>query len=129
MSSRFAVALFQSRGIAEDACNRLRSEGVPEAEIGLEALRRAGPVPPTMSPELEALTIDPLVWGDVRNSFAQFVRNGETAVFVRAKSEEEADFALEIMRHYAPVAVDVFAGAQQEAVVGELRAQAARRSE
>jgi hypothetical protein len=127
MSSRFAVALFQSRGIAEDACNRLRAEGVPDADIALELLRRIGPVPPTMSPELEALSIDPLVWGDVRNSFARFVKNGETAVFVEADSEEAADFALEILRHYAPIAVDVFAGEARAAVAAEMRAGAAIR--
>ena len=122
MPSRFAVALFHSRGIAEDACNRLRTEGVPDADIALDMMRRIGPVPPTMSPELEALTIDPLVWGDVRHSFARFVKNGETAVFVQADSEEAADFALEILRHYAPIAVDVFAGDEREAVTGRLHA-------
>ena len=125
MSSRFAVALFQSRGIAADACNRLRTEGVPDADIALDVLRRIGPLPATMSPELEALAIDPLVLGDVRDSFARFVRNGETAVFVQADSEEAADFALEILRHYAPIAVDVFSGAAREAVAAGLRLRAA----
>lgn len=124
MSSRFAVALYQSRGIAEDACNRLRTEGVPDAEIALSVLRDLGPVPATMSPELEALSIDPLVWGDVRNTFARFVRNGETAVFVQAGSEEEADFALEIMRHYAPLAVDVFAAEDCALAAGHMRVRA-----
>jgi hypothetical protein len=127
MSSRFAVALFHSRGIAEDACNRLRTEGVPDADIALDVLRRAGPVPPTMSPELEALSIDPMVWGDVRNSFVRFVKNGETAVFVQADTEEAADFALEILRHYAPVAIDVFAAEEREAVADGMRSRAWRR--
>jgi hypothetical protein len=121
MSSRYAVALYQSRGIAEDAHNRLRTEGVPEAEIALVLLHETGPVPATMTPELEALSIDPLVWGDVRRSFARFVHNGETAVLVQAGSEDDADFALEILRHYAPVAVDVFPA--KEAAIAGLRSR------
>lgn len=124
MSSRFAVALFASHGIAEDACNRLKTEGVPAAAIAVRVLHEIGAVPATMSPELGALSVDPLVWGDVRNSFVSFVRNGETAVLVDARTEEDADFALEIMRHYAPVTVEVFAAEESAAAVGAMRLRA-----
>ena len=129
MPSRFAVALYQSRGIAEDACNRLRTEGVSDARIGLGVPCATGPVPGTMSPELAAPSVDPLVWGDVRNGSVRFVRDGETAVFVQAHSEDEADFALEIMRHYAPIAVDVFSADEEAAMIEEMRARSGEPAE
>jgi hypothetical protein len=106
MDSRYTVALFQSSGIAEDACNRLRTVGVPGTEIALEVLKPTGPIPPTVADELEALSVDPLVWGNVRDTFANFIRNGETAVLVRATTDEQAEFAANILRQYSPVALD-----------------------
>ena len=81
---RCVVALFQSSGIAEDARNRLKSDGVLGSEIALNVLNSTGPIPPTVADELEALSVDPLVWGNVRETFASSIRNGETAVLVRA---------------------------------------------
>jgi hypothetical protein len=46
-----------------------------------------------VEPEIEALSVDPLTFGNVRETFARFVRNGETVVCVRAASDEEAEFA------------------------------------
>src|SRR5690242_10283993 len=91
---KFVVGLFESKGIAEDACNRLRTAGVPADNISLLLLHElAVPAPAAVTPELEALSVDPLVVGNVRDTFAPFIRNGETAVFVRAHSEIEVDQA------------------------------------
>jgi hypothetical protein len=103
---RYVVALFQSSGIAEDARSRLKTEGVPGSEIALEVLRLQGPIPPTVADELEALSVDPLVWGNVRETFASFIRNGETAVLVRAVTDEQVEFAANTLRQYAPIALD-----------------------
>ena len=103
---RRVVALFQSSGIAEDARNRLKTEGVPGSEIALNVLKPRGPIPPTVADELEALSVDPLVWGNVRETFASFIRNGETAVLVRAVTDEEVEFATDTLRQYAPIALD-----------------------
>ena len=84
---RMVVGLFHSHGIAEDARNRLKTEGVPASEVALRVLEPIGAVPPTMEPELEALSVDPLVFGNVRDTFAGFIRNGETAVFARAATD------------------------------------------
>ena len=40
---KFVVALFESKGIAEDACNRLRIEGTPDGDISLVLLRETAP--------------------------------------------------------------------------------------
>jgi hypothetical protein len=35
MALKFVVGLFESKGIAEDAVNRLKYEGIPAADISL----------------------------------------------------------------------------------------------
>ena len=54
-------------------------------DIARKVLKEVGPIPPSVQAELAALDVDPLVVGNARQSFAQFIRNGETAVFVRAR--------------------------------------------
>ena len=117
---RYVVALFQSSGIAEDARNRLKTEGVPGREIALEILKPRGPIPPTVADELEALSVDPLVWGNVRETFASFIRNGETAVLVRALTDEQVEFAADTLRQDAPIGVDTIPLAAEPALVRAL---------
>jgi len=107
MAVKFVVGLFPSKGIAEDACNRLRTEGVPALDISLLVLRQTAPLPATVADELEALSVDPLVVGNVRESFAPHIRNGETAVFVRAHSEADVELAAGTIRQYAPIRIEV----------------------
>jgi hypothetical protein len=107
MAVKFVVALFESKGTAEDACNRLRTEGVPDADISLLLLRETAPLPAAVEPAIEALSVDPLVVGDVRHSFAPYIRNGETALFVRAHSEAEIDLAVATVRQYSPMRIRV----------------------
>jgi hypothetical protein len=105
----FIVAgLFQSRGIAEDACNRLRTEGVPDRHLAIKTLRETAPPPPAVEAELAALSVDPLVFGDVRRTFAQHIRNGETVLLVGTASTADIGFAQDILKLYMPIAVEVF---------------------
>src|ERR1700756_3749997 len=104
---RLVIGLFHSSGIAEDAVHRLITERVAPQDIAHRVLKEAGPIPPTLEPELAALEVDPLVLGDVRNGFAQYLHNGETAVFVRALSDAEAEFATGVLRLYLPITIEV----------------------
>ena len=104
---KFVVGLFESKGIAEDAINRLRYEGVPEDSIFPVLIRETAPLPAAVSPAIDALSVDPLVIGNVRETFAPFIRNGETAVFVRTDSEDEVDLAVGTIRQYAPIKIRV----------------------
>jgi len=109
MAVKFVVGLFPSKGIAEDSCNRLRTEGVPARDIELLVLRqtaRARDVE-TVADEFEALSVDPLVIGNARDNFAPYISNGETAVFVRAHSEADVELAAGTIRQYAPIRIDV----------------------
>jgi len=62
-----------------------------------------------MTPELAALEVDPFVVGNVRETYAPFIHNGETAVFVRAHTEDEVDVAVATIRLYAPIKIKVVA--------------------
>jgi hypothetical protein len=109
MAVKFVVGLFPSKGIAEDACNRLRTEGMPAQDIALLMLRQTAPAREveTVQDELAALSVDPLVLGNARDSFATYIRNGETAVFVRAHSEADVELASGTIRQYAPIRIEV----------------------
>lgn len=110
MAHQFVVGLFESRGIAEDAVNRLKHEGVPPENISILLLHEfASPAPRAMTPELEALSVDPMIIGDVRETYAPLVSNGETALFVKAPSEADIDFAVDIIKLYAPMRIRIAA--------------------
>lgn len=107
MASRLVIGLFHSSGIAEDAVHRLITEGVSPREIAHRVLKETGPIPRVMEPELAALDVDPLVLGNARASFAQYIRNGETAVFVRALTDEQVEFAADVLKLYVPITIEV----------------------
>lgn len=106
MALRLVIGLFHSSGIAEDAVHRLITEGVAPRDIAYRVLKEVGPVPPTSQPELAALEVDPLVVGNIRQTFASFIRNGETAVFVRAMTDEQVEMAADVLQQYVPIAVE-----------------------
>jgi hypothetical protein len=105
--TRLVIGLFHSSGIAEDAVHRLITEGVAPQNIAHRVLKEVGPIPPTLQPELAALEVDPLVIGNARESFARFIRNGETAVFVRVRNDQQVEFASDVLRLYLPMAIEV----------------------
>lgn len=107
MAQKIVVGLFESKGIAEDARNRLVTDGTLPGDIGVVLLRETAPLPSHMEPEMAALEVDPLVLGDVRETFAPYIRNGETAVLVRAATEVEVDAIIDTMRQYAPLQITV----------------------
>ena len=110
MARKFVVGLFESRGIAENAVNRLKYEGVPADHISLLLMHETTAVPAAVTPELAALEVDPFVVGNVRETYAPFIHNGETAVFVRTHTEDEVDVAVATFRQYVPIKVKVVGG-------------------
>ena len=107
MAPRIVVGLFESEGIAEDACNRLKTEGVPAGDIVLKVLKEIGPIPSTMEPELEAGFLGPVILGSFRESFARYIRNGETLVCVQALTDQRIEAAVDTLKQYAPLEVKV----------------------
>ena len=107
MAHKFVVGLFPSKGIAEDAINRLKYEGVPTQYISELVMHETAPPPSTVQAEIEVPSIDPVVLRRVRETYATHLHNGETAVFVHAHSEEEVDLAVGTIRQYAPIKIKV----------------------
>jgi hypothetical protein len=107
MEPRLVIGLFPSGGIALDAAHRLITEGVAPGDVAHRVLREVGSIPPTIETELAALDVDPLLVGNARESFAQYIHNGETAVFVRALSEEQVEFAADVLKLYLPITIEV----------------------
>jgi hypothetical protein len=106
MAARLVVGLFPASGVAIDAFHRLHTEGFPLARLAHRVLKETGPVPLTVAAELQALQIDPMVLGDARRTFARYIRNGETAVFVEPADDAEADDASRILALYSPLAIE-----------------------
>lgn len=110
MADKIVIGLFEAKGIAEDVRNRLATEGFAPADMNLLVLHETAPLPSYMAPEIDALEIDPLLLGNVRETLAPYIHNGETAVFVRAVTEANVDAVIDTMRQYAPVQIVVTAG-------------------
>ena len=107
MASRIVAGVFESEGIAEDARNRLRTEGVPAGDMVLKVLKQIGPVPEVMEPELDAGFLGPLILGNFRQDFARYIRNGETLLCVQASTDERVELAVDTLKQYAPIEVKV----------------------
>ena len=106
MATQLVVGLFPSSGIALDAYHRLRTEGIPSSRLAHRVVKEIGPPPPNVQVELEMLALDPLLLGDVRHNFAQFIHNGETAVLVSIADVDEQQFATDILKLYQPIAIE-----------------------
>ena len=122
MMAQLVIGLYQSSGIALDAYHRLHTEGVPAYRLAHHVIKEIGPAPDVLQPELQALQIDPMVLGDAKNTFAPLIHNGETAVFVQVDDDEEAAFAVDILKLYAPVAVETMALSEESAAAATISA-------
>jgi hypothetical protein len=100
------IGLFPASGVALDAYHRLHTEGFSETRLAHRVLKEVGPPPLTVQAELQALQIDPMVLGDALHTFAPFIHNGETAVFVEVDDDGEAQSAADILALYAPLAIE-----------------------
>jgi hypothetical protein len=107
MPAQMVVGLFESEGLARDARNRLHTEGVSFSDMSIVVLHDiASPPPAATKVELAALSVDPMVLGDVQNTFTSYIKNGETAVIVAAPTLEEAQFAIDVMTLFDPLAIE-----------------------
>jgi hypothetical protein len=108
MAGQLVVGLYESRGYAQDAHNRLHTEGMPWSDMALVVIHDIGRAPEhTCQEELAALSISPLVLGDIENTFAQYIKNGETAVIVNTPTPIDVEFATDILSLYDPLAIEV----------------------
>jgi hypothetical protein len=107
MAAQIVVGLYESKGYALDARNRLHTEGVPLGDISLVVIHDIAPLPADTQSELTALSVSPLVLGDVEKTFARFIKNGETAVIVNAATAADVEFATDVLALYDPLAIEI----------------------
>jgi hypothetical protein len=109
---RILVGVFESQGIAEDARNRLKTEGAPAGDIVLKVLKEIGLIPSTMEPELEASFLGPVILGNFRESFAHYIRNGQTLVRIQVPTDARVELVVDTLKLYAPIEVKVVPAAE-----------------
>jgi len=82
-----------------------------------------GPIPGTMAPELETLSIDPFfsMLEAIGGDYAQFIRNGETLVCVRADPRGRIRRVCEVMQWYGPVKIEVVGRSQEGQILRDLQ--------
>jgi|SRR6516162_4680834 hypothetical protein len=106
MAERLVIGLFQSSGIASDTVHRLVTEGLSSSDIAHRVLKEVGPAP-ALETDLASMLLDPLLVGNARETFASHIRDGETAVFVRVVTDEQVEFASDILKLYRPITIEV----------------------
>jgi hypothetical protein len=110
MAGKLVIGLFESKGEAENVRHRLEKEGVASGDISERVLRDTAPPPTTMEPELAPFGADPFVGffgGDLHERYAEYIRNGETLLMVKAPSDAQAEAVASILALYEPLRVDV----------------------
>jgi hypothetical protein len=108
--SKTVVGLFRARGQAENARNRLKTEGVSEDCMVLKVLKETAPVGPGTQLELDTLsTLDPFfaILGALRHDYVSYIRNGETALMVRGLTGNDVEDVARILGFFEPLRVDV----------------------
>jgi hypothetical protein len=109
------VGLFRARGQAENARNRLKTEGVSEDRIVLKVLKETAPVPPATQLELDTLsTLAPFfaILGALGHEYVSYIRNGETALMVHGLTSDEVEDVARILRFSSRCASPLFRSAQ-----------------
>jgi hypothetical protein len=58
-------------------------------------------------PEFEASFLGPVILGNFRESFAHYIRNGETLICVQASTDDRVELAVDTLKQYTPIEVKV----------------------
>lgn len=119
MSNDIAIGLFRTLGDAQDVRNRLLYEGVAAADIELRVLGKSATIPPELTPQMMDSFMDWFFGEDLPEKYGMLVTNGETAVCVRTRSEQDFEIAADTMRQFAPLDIDRVSPAEEEAFLGE----------
>jgi hypothetical protein len=119
MAQEMIVGLYESLGTAQDARNRLRYEGVPDSDIELHVINQVGPAPPWVAVETHEWAVNFLRDSDAWKKYAPLIRNGETAVFVWFRTDEEAEIAINTLRQFVPLEIDRLSPSEEEWLLRE----------
>jgi len=108
---RTVIGLFRTSGSADNARNRLKTEGFSEDGIMLKVLKEIAPAKTAIPEELVTESLNPFVdiLGDLLQPYVSYIRNGETVLVVRGLSDNDAEDVARILQFFDPLRVDVIA--------------------
>ncbi len=106
MAYQIAIALFRTLGTAEDARNRLLEQGVAGRDLEVRRLSKDTVLPPEAVPQTMVSFVDWVLGNDLTERYGTYVRNGETVLCLRVRSDDELMTAVETIRHCAPLRLD-----------------------
>ena len=106
---RTVIGLFRTSGSADNARNRLKTEGFSEDLIMLKVLKEIAPAKTAIPEELVTESLNPFVdiLGDLLQPYVSYIRNGETILVVRGLSNNDAEDVARILQFFDPLRVDV----------------------
>jgi len=106
---RMVIGLFRTSGSADNARNRLKTEGFSEDLIMLKVLKEIAPAKTAIPEELVTESLNPFVdiLGDLLQPYVSYIRNGETVLVVRGLSNNDAEDVARILQFFDPLRVDV----------------------
>jgi hypothetical protein len=106
---RTVIGLFRTSGSADNARNRLKTEGFSEDGIMLKVLKEAAPARTAIPEELVTESLNPFIdiLGDLLQPYVSYIRNGETVLLVRGLSNDDAEDVARILQFFDPLRVDV----------------------
>jgi hypothetical protein len=106
MPNEIAIGLFRTLGAAEDVRARLLYEGLPEDLIELRRLAKDATIPPQLTPQTMVSFLDWIFGNDLPERYGMHITNGETAVGVHCRNQDDVGLALAVMRLFAPLLVE-----------------------
>ena len=106
---RMVIGLFRTSGSADNARNRLKTEGFSEDLIMLKVLKEIAPAKTAIPEELVTESLNPFVdiLGDLLQPYVSYIRNGETVLVVRGLTNNDAEDVSRILQFFDPLRVDV----------------------
>jgi hypothetical protein len=114
MAEKIVVGVFSALGEATNARHRLEYEGVPAADIAVRVLKETEKRPESLAPGGVEGPFDWLFGTDLPGRYVDIIHNGETALAVRARSDEEAEVRRDIVGLFQPLRVEVIEVPQAE---------------
>ena len=103
------IGLFRTSGSADNARNRLKTEGFSEDRIMLKVLKETAPARTAIPEELATESLNPFVaiLGDLLQPYVSYIRNGETVLLVRGLANNDAEDVARILQFFDPLRVDL----------------------
>ena len=103
------VGLFRTSGSADNARNRLKTEGFSEDRMTLKVLKETAPARSAIPEELDTESLNPFfaILGDLVQPYVSYIRNGETVLLVRGLAGNDAEDVARILQFFDPLRVDL----------------------